>query len=76
MVIQLFALGYGRHTYMYVYYHGNKAPVLMTTTYHTNSSDSSLINLTDEEVIYTEIHLDLRERVREWGSERERERAC
>ena len=39
----------------------------MTTTYHTSSSDSSLISLTDEEVIYTKMNiitLTLREKDR------------
>ena len=47
---------------------------MVTTTYHTSSSDSSLISLTDEEVIYKKDrrqHLHLRERERR---ERERER--
>ena len=57
----------------------------LTTTYHTSSSDSSLISLTDEEVIYTKMNavtLNLketererkREIVREGGWERGRKR--
>ena len=60
----------------------NSAFVLLTTPYHTSSSDSSLISLTDEEVIYTKtipfrlesVCVRDRERGGEGGREREGER--